>query len=1034
MHKFIENIIGFALKNHILVLFLTGILFVAGIVCYRSTPIEAYPDVTNTRAKIIAQWPGRSAEEVEKFVTLPIMQQLNTIPRKTDVRSTSLFGLSVVTVLFEDGIDDFYAQQYASNRMQGLDLPEGVELSIEPPSGATGEIFRYILKSDLPIREVSAINDWVVQRELLAVPGVATIATFGGEEKIYEIRVNPVELANYDISPLDVYEAVSRSNINVGGDVIQKGSQAYVVRGLGLLESVEDIENILIDVKGTSPIRVKEVATVSVSSKPRQGQVGLNDDTDVVQGIVIMLRGQNPSEVIDRLKDKIADLNDRILPKDVRIEPFMDRTKLVDATINTVLHNILEGILLVAFIVFLFLLNWRTTIIVASVIPLAFLFAVIMLRIQRLPANLISMGALDFGLLLEGTLVIVEVIFVALQQKSAQMGNRFAYYSKSGIIKKSAGSVASHIFFAQMILVVALFPIFSFQKVEGKMFSPLAFTLGYALLGSLILSLTYVPVMCKVLLKKPLKEKTLSITRRLIGWLVSLYRFTCRHRKPTVIAFIVLFGICLARFLFWGTEFIPSMNEGAIYVRATLPNSVNLDESVKLTQAMKAKIRSFDEVDFVLTQTGRPNDGTDATGFFNIEFHTELKPEKEWKRKISKEELIRQMQDSLAVWPGIVFSFSQPIQDNVSEYVAGVKSALVIKIFGNDLHELEALANQTAGIIKGVEGIEDVNVFRSIGLPELQIKPQEAKMAQYAVSMADAQAVIEMAIGGKAATTFYENERTFDVLLRFEKQFRDNEQKIGDILIPTMDGKQIPLKEIADIQFVTGPAFIYREGSGRYVGIGFSIRDRDLGSTIAEAQSKVAQQIKLPEGGKMEWAGEFESQQRATKRLSVVVPAVLLLILFLLYLNFGTVKDTLIAASTMPYAFIGGFISLWVAGIPFGISAGIGFIILFGIVSINSILLTSLMKSLLQRTRNIDAAITEAVKTRLRAVLMISLMGSVGLLPAALSTGMGSEVQKPLAVMIVGGILICLILSFTVLPQVFYFAYRKTRLNRQSTE
>ena len=476
------------------------------------------------------------------------------------------------------------------------------------------------------------------------------------------------------------------------------------------------------------------------------------------------------------------------------------------------------------------------------------------------------------------------------------------------------------------------------------------------------------------------------------------------------------------------------MNEGAIYVRATLPNSVNLDESVKLTQAMKAKIRSFDEVDFVLTQTGRPNDGTDATGFFNIEFHTELKPEKEWKRKISKEELIRQMQDSLAVWPGIVFSFSQPIQDNVSEYVAGVKSALVIKIFGNDLHELEALANQTAGIIKGVEGIEDVNVFRSIGLPELQIKPQEAKMAQYAVSMADAQAVIEMAIGGKAATTFYENERTFDVLLRFEKQFRDNEQKIGDILIPTMDGKQIPLKEIADIQFVTGPAFIYREGSGRYVGIGFSIRDRDLGSTIAEAQSKVAQQIKLPEGGKMEWAGEFESQQRATKRLSVVVPAVLLLILFLLYLNFGTVKDTLIAASTMPYAFIGGFISLWVAGIPFGISAGIGFIILFGIVSINSILLTSLMKSLLQRTRNIDAAITEAVKTRLRAVLMISLMGSVGLLPAALSTGMGSEVQKPLAVMIVGGILICLILSFTVLPQVFYFAYRKTRLNRQSTE
>lgn len=945
------------------------------------------------------------------------------------MRSTSLFGLSVVNVLFEDGVDDFYAQQYASNRMQELDLPEGVELSIEPPSGATGEIFRYMLKSDLPIREVSAINDWVVQRELLAVPGIATIATFGGEEKIYEIRVNPVELANYDISPLDVYEAVGRSNINVGGDVIQKGSQAYVVRGLGLLESIEDIENILITTKGSSPVRVKEVATVSVTSKPRQGQVGLNYDDDVVQGIVIMLRGENPSAVIARLKDKISELNDRVLPEDVRIVPFMDRTKLIDSTVHTVTRNMLEGILLVAFIVFLFLFNWRTTVIVASVIPLSFLFAIIMLRIQGLPANLISMGALDFGLLLEGTLVITEVIFVALLKKSQENGDRFAYSSKGGLIKRSAGSVASHIFFAQVILVVALFPIFSFQKVEGKMFSPLAFTLGYALLGSLILSLTYVPVMCKVLLVKPIREKSNKVTSALTDGLISLYRLACRHRKATIAVFLFLLGACVVRFMFWGTEFIPSMNEGAIYVRATLPNSINLDESVRLTKEMKAKLQRFDEVDFILTQTGRPNDGTDATGFFNIEFHTELKPESEWKRKISKDELIGQMQDSLSVYPGMIIAFSQPIQDNVEEYVAGVKSALVIKIFGNDLHELEAAADHTAEVIKTVRGVEDVNVFRSIGLPELQIKPLESKMAQYAVSMADAQAVIEMAIGGKAATTFYENERTFDVMLRFEQQFRNDEQKIGNILIPTMDGKQVPLKEIADIKFVTGPAFIYREGSSRYVGIGFSIRDRDLGSTIDEARAKVGEQVELPDGSRMQWAGEFESQQRATKRLAVVVPAVLLLIIFLLYMNFGTVKDTLIAASTMPYAFIGGFISLWVTGIPFGISAGIGFIVLFGIVSINSILLTALMKSLLQQSRSIVFATNEAVRTRLRAVLMISLMGSVGLLPAALSTGMGSEVQKPLAVMIVGGILICLVLSFTVLPQVFYFAYRNSKLN-----
>lgn len=1027
MHKFVEKIIAFSLRNHVLVLFLSALLFITGIVCYLHTPIEAYPDVTNTRVRIITQWPGRSAEEVEKFITLPIMREMNTIPRKTDVRSTSLFGLSVVTVIFEDDVDDFYAQQYSSNRMQGIDLPEGADPSIEPPSGATGEIFRYVLKSDLPISEVAAINEWVVERELLSVPGVASIASFGGEEKMFEIKVNPAELANYDLSPLEVYEAVSNSNINVGGDIIQKGSQAYVVRGLGLLESIEDIENILIEVKGGTPIRVKQVATVSVSAKPRLGQVGLDDNDDVVQGIVVMLRGQNPTEVIKNVKEKINELNDRILPEGVKVEPFLDRTTLVDSTVHTVMKNLLEGIILVSIVVFIFLFNWRTTLIVATVIPLAFLFAIIMLRIQGLPANLISMGALDFGLLLEGTLVMVEIIFVGMVKRTEELGDRFSKISKSGLIKKSAGSVASHLFFAQLILVVALFPIFSFEKVEGKMFAPLAFTLGYALLGSLILSLTYVPVMCKVLLTKPVKERTNFISNFFVSTVSKIYEFSSRYRKGTIATFCLILVICIVRFCFWGTEFIPSMNEGAIYIRATLPNSVNLDESVKVTKEMKKKLRKFDEVEFVLTQTGRPNDGTDPTGFFNIEFHAELKPEKEWKRKIKKDDLINEIKDSLDIYPGVIFGFSQPIQDNVEEYVAGVKSSLVIKIYGNDLEQLEGLADQTATAIKDIKGVEDVNVFRSIGLPELQIKLEESKMARYAVSMADAQAVVEMAIGGKAATQFYEDERTFDVQIRFQKEFRDNEDKIGDILIPTMDGKYVPLKEIADITFKTGPTFIYRDGSSRYVGVGFSIRDRDLGSTIADAQKAVNEKVQLKSENKMTWAGEFESQQRATSRLMIIVPAVLLLILFLLYLNFGTVKDTLIAASAIPYALIGGFISLWVTGTVFGISAGIGFIILFGITAIDSILLIVLMKSKMQRTKNLRQAIDEAVKSRIRPVLMIALMGSMGLLPAALSNGMGSEIQKPLAIMIVGGIIICMILSFTVLPQVFYFAYRRDK-------
>jgi cobalt-zinc-cadmium resistance protein CzcA len=766
---------------------------------------------------------------------------------------------------------------------------------------------------------------------------------------------------------------------------------------------------------------------VDVSSKPRLGQVGIDDADDVVQGIVIMLRGQNPGKVIADLKLKIAELNERILPESVRIVPFLDRTTLVDATVHTVVKNLLEGVLLVALVVFLFLYNWRTTLIVSSVIPLSFLFAIIMLRIQGLPANLISMGALDFGLLLEGTLVIVEIIFVALQKRSLEMGDRFTKSARGGLIKNSAGSVASHIFFAQIILMVALFPIFSFQKVEGKMFSPLAFTLGYALLGSLILSLSYVPVMCKVLLTQPLKgEKTTLISRHCTRAIYGLYELSSRHRKGVAVGFCVLLLACFLRFCFWGTEFIPSMNEGAIYIRATLPNSINLDESVRIAKQMKRQLRCFDEVQLVLSQTGRPNDGTDPTGFFNIEFHAQLKPESEWRRALTKDALVAEIRDSLDIYPGIIFGFSQPIQDNVEEYVAGVKSALVVKIFGSDLRQLEQLAEQTAAAIGQVRGVDDVNVFRSIGLPELQVKLDESRMARYAVSMADAQAVIEMAIGGKAATKFYEGERTFDVQLRFQKDYRDDEDKIGNILIPTMDNKYVPLKEIADIFFITGPTFIYRDGSSRYVGVGFSIRDRDLGSTIAEAQQRVSQQLALKPENKLVWAGEFESQQRATARLMVIVPAVILLILVLLYLNFGTVKDTLIAASTIPYAFIGGFLSLWVTGTVFGISAGIGFIILFGVTAINSILLIVLMKNRMQRSRCLSAAISEAVRDRIRPVLMIALMGSMGLLPAALSSGMGSEIQRPLAIMIVGGILVCMVLSFTVLPGVFYFVYKKS--------
>lgn len=1027
MKKLVQRLVTFSLHNTTFVLFATLALLFAGVYALRHTAIEAFPDVTNTRARIITQWPGRSAEEMEKLVTLPISKEVNSIPHKSNVRSISLFGLSVVTVQFEDGVDDFYAQQYVANKLNGVNLPEGAEAEIEPPSGATGEIFRYIIRSNKPIRDITAIQDWVIERELLGVPGVADVVSFGGEEKIYEIKINPTELKNFDLTPLDVYEAVSRSNINVGGDVIEQGDQAYVVRGVGLLDKIEDIGNITVKLNGTVPVLIKNVAEVVVSSKPRLGQVSFNEHEDVVQGIVVMLRGENPSEVIASLKDKIEELNDRVLPEGVKMETVIDRTKLVDNTVRTVSGNLIEGILLVSLIVFIFLYNWKSTFIVASVIPLSFLFAIIALKIQGLPANLISMGSLDFGLLLEGTLVIVETVFVALATLSHRVGpERFAKMSKLGLIKKSTGSVATYIFFALSILIVALLPIFSFQKVEGKMFSPLAFTLGYALLGSLILSLTYVPAMCKLLFTKGVEEKENFVTRFFQRSIYGLYDTAFRYKKMTIGLFVALLALCAFQFSHYGSEFLPKLNEGAIYIRATLPNSVNLKESTKLTKEMKElMMQGSEEIEFILTQTGRPNDGTDPTGFFNIEFNVQLKDTKDWKRSVSKEDIIQELRDKLAHYPGVSFGFSQPIQDNVEEYVAGVKSSLVIKIFGTDLYDLENYADQVASSIAKVEGITDINVYKNIGLPELRIQLHDAKMARYGVFTSDVQAVIAMTIGGQAATKFYEDDRQFDVMVRFEEGYRDTKEKIGNILIPTSNGQNIPLQEIATIGYQTGPAFIYREGNSRYIGVGFSIDGRDLGSTIEEARKVVDKEVNLPKGHHMEWAGEFESKERAAKQLAMVVPISLVLILLLLYSNFGNFKDTAISSLTLAFAFIGGFISLWATGTVFGISAGIGFIILFGVATIDGIVLIGVIRDNMRHKMKLREAIDSGVRSRIRPVVMIALMGSMGLLPAAMSTGMGSEIQKPLAIMIVGGLLICLILSFTVIPVVFYWVYAK---------
>jgi heavy metal efflux system protein len=1009
-----RGLIIFSLRNPVLTVFLTILVAIAGAVAYYYTPIEAYPDVTSTRARIITQWSGRSAEEVEKFISLPISRALANIPRKREIRSISLFGLSVVTVLFDDDVDDFYAQQSVAARLPGIALPAGAEPYLEPPYGATGEIFRYIVRGDLPLRELTALQDWVIEKNLLQVPGVADIVSFGGEEKIYEVQLDLSKLEAYNLTALDVFEAIARSNINVGGDIIERGEQAYVVRGVGLLESLQDIENLIIAVREKVPILVKQVAQVRVASKPRLGQCGYQDLPDVVQGIVLMRRGEDPSAVIPRIKAKIHELNTRILPPGVTIEPFLDRTELVNTTVRTVLHNLIEGVLLVSLVVGLFLLESRAVLIVVSVIPLAFLFAILGLRLQGLPANLISMGALDFGLLLEGTLVIVEnalVSLAALSEKS-HFNPALRFRVVSGLLKRVALRNGRYIFFAQLILLLALMPIFLFERVEGKLFKPLAYTLGYAMLGALILSLTYVPAMMRLLLRLPVRERELPFLRRFLQLWEVLPAIGFRYHRVVALCLLGMLAGAGIGFYFYGSEFVPKLNEGAIYIRGTFPISIRLGETVRTAQEVKDWIRQLPEVRFVLFQAGRPNDGTDPTGFFNLELHVQLHHPETWRPGLTREKLVDTIRKVLTErYEGVRWAFSQPIQDNVEEYVSGVKSSIVVKVFGHNLEELEAIAYQIGEVLQKEPGIADVVVFQSMGLPELRIKLQEDRMARYGVSMREAQAVIEMAIGGQAANYYYEGERLFEIRVRLSKAYRDDFQVIRNIRVPTMTGRTIPLYAIADIQEVTGPAFVYREGTERYVAVGFSVTSRDLGGTIARAQKAVEAAVKLPPGTSLSWVGEFESKERATRRLSIVVPAVLVLILFLLYFQFGTMREVVVAAAVLPLAFVGGFTSWIVSGTPFGVSAGVGLIILFGVSTINALILIGELRGEQTLSHQI-----EAVRRRIRPLVVVMLIGALGLLPAAISHRMGSEVQKPLAITIVGGLPITLVLSLLGLP------------------
>lgn len=1026
MHKFIDNIVAFSLKNKFFIFFCTTVAVIAGIVSFKHTPIDAFPDVTNTKVTVITQWPGRSAEEVEKFITIPIEIAMNSVQNKTDIRSTTLFGLSVLHVMFEDDVDDFVARQQVYNLLNDADLPDGVTPEVQPLYGPTGEIFRYTLRSEKrDVRELKTLQDWVIERNLRAVSGVADIVSFGGEVKTFEVSVNPHQLKNYGITSLELYQAIANSNINVGGDVITKSSQAYVVRGIGLINDMEELRNIVVkNIHGT-PVLVRHLAEVHEACLPRLGQVGRMAEDDVVQGIVIMRKGENPAEVIDALKAKIEYINKEVLPEDVQIVTFYDRENLVNLAVHTVSRNLVEGILLVTFIVLIFMADWRTTVVVAVVIPLALLFAFICLRVMGMSANLLSMGAIDFGII-DGAVVMVEGIFVALDRKAKEVGMpTFNLMSKMGLIRQTAKEKARAVFFSKLIIITALIPIFSFQKVEGKMFSPLAYTLGFALLGALLFTLTLVPVMSSMLLKRNVREKNNFFVRFINGKSVAFFDKCHARRKISVgIAGIVAVG-GLWMFTLLGTEFLPQLNEGSIYIRATLPQSISLNESVQLANKMRARLAAYPEVKQVLSQTGRPNDGTDATGFYNIEFHVDIYPEKEWESGLDKMQLIEKMQEDLSMYPGIDFNFSQPITDNVEEAASGVKGSIAVKVFGKDLYRSEKIAMEIDKILATVEGIEDLGVIRNIGQPELRIELDEGRLARYGVSKEDVQAIIEMAIGGKSASLLYEDERKFNIMVRYKPEFRQDEEEIGKILVPTMDGTMIPIKELAEIRTITGPLLIFRDNHARFCAVKFSVRGRDMGTAVAEAQEKVNASVRLPEGYSLKWTGDFENQQRATKRLSQVVPVSIAIIFVILFILFSNARDAGLVLLNVPFAAAGGIVALWATGFNFSISAGIGFIALFGICIQNGVIMISDIKHNLKERLALSCAVKESVRSRVRPVVMTAAMAAIGLMPAAVSHGIGSESQRPLAIVIIGGLVGATFFALFVFPLIVEFVYGK---------
>jgi len=1029
-----KRLIDFALNSRFMVVALALLLLVWGAISFHNLPVEAYPDVANNYVQIITQWPGRAAEEVEQQVTIPIEIQMNGLPHLAHLRSDSLFGLSSVMLIFDDSSDNDWNRAKVLERLSQVTLPNGLQPQMGTDWSPVGQIYWYTLKSANPkydLMELKSIEDWQLEKQFKSVPNVVDVSSFGGTTREYQVRVDPNALVSHGLSIGQVEQQLANNNANAGGSFVESGLQQINVRVVGLYSSVADIENTAITTKNGTVLHVKDIATVTQGPKIRLGQIGtaihradgkIVDNDDVVEGIVLLRKGANADEALVAIHDKVKELNDHILPPGVKIVPFLDRSNLLHVTTHTVLENLTEGVLLVSVILFFFLGNSRGALIVALTIPFSLLFASICLDLNKIPANLLSLGALDFGMVVDGTVVIIENIVRHFSMASS------AQKSPLEIIRDAVMEVLRPVFYARAIIVAAYLPIFTLQSVEGRLFKPMAWTVSFALLGALIFAVLIAPVLALMVFGHGVREWPNPV----MAFLSKKYRIAVRwaieHRTVTVGAGAAAFA--LAVFLMAsgviGSEFLPHLDEGAIWVRGTLAPSTGPSEGVRVANEARIVLASFPEVTLVTSQVGRPDDGTDTAGFFNTEYFVDLKPKDQWRPVFHKDKdaLIAAMDRELSKMPGILWNFSQPIADNMEEAVSGVKGELAIKLYGNDLQVLEDKGDEIVNIMKNVRGVEDLGLFRVLGQPNLNISIDRQAAARYGINVTDIQDAVETAVGGKAVSQVLQGEQRYDLVVRYTAPYRDTKEAIEAVRLLAPSGERVALSQLAKVDIKDGASEIKREENSRYVAIKYGVRGRDLGSTVEEAMKLVKEKVKLPVGYHIDWAGEYESQKRSQRRLAVVVPITLLVIFIILYTMFGSAKWAGLILANVAIAPVGGFLALLITGTHLSVSSGIGFLALFGVSVETGVIMLEYINQLRVRGHSIEDSAIEGAVLRLRPIMMTMLVAILGLLPAALSRAIGSDSQRPFAIVIVGGLISALLMGIFLLPAMYVWIAR----------